>query len=378
MPGFDSIRSSGESTRRRDCEVAVLGAGLAGACAALALLARGVNVAIVEVGAAGGELGAESDLILRGACAHAAAFAATIGPRRYSRLAAAAEEGRAFWLSTVGERGRALRLTTTIRRVGDPDRLDAERAALAYGGVEARPHDGASLAVDDDLLVDRAACLARARDLAITRGAAQDSIAGDFTIRSDYAGATIEAREGTIRADRVVLAIGAALPRFDPWAREIVMPALARELVSVPNAAGIGAATELFDDALVRHADARGALVVADGRGGAEATRDPESSSRVAADPWSPRFAAHRAALEERAPGVGIAGAFLRPRLYSCDGLPLVGPHPMRAGVLLCDAFDALESALALSAATLLAEWIVDGRPRDEESARLFSPRRML
>lgn len=60
---------------------------------------------------------------------------------------------------------------------------------------------------------------------------------------------------------------------------------------------------------------------------------------------------------------------------HSCDGLPLIGPHPAQADALLCTGFGAFEGSCAFAAGELAAQLLVHGRA---PAAGLFSPRRML
>lgn len=60
---------------------------------------------------------------------------------------------------------------------------------------------------------------------------------------------------------------------------------------------------------------------------------------------------------------------------FSCDGLPFIGPHPHRNGVLLSIGYTGYGLALCAEAGRMIAELVLNGRSTD---ATMFSPRRLL
>ena len=205
-------------------------------------------------------------------------------------------------------------------------------------------------------------------------GAETGDDAGDeFTL--DTTGERAVASIGTrrVEAERVVLAHGAALTRFDRWVGGVTVPARVQALRATVDGAAPDARS-VGPGFAVCSVDGVGRLAVAEGI-------EPQNLG----DPFDPGpHDATQRRLEQWLTDVVVPG---RPvtveargataRLFSCDGLPLVGPHPLRATCLLAAAFGGRDAALGYLAGRVVAEIIVSGRAQTL-GASLWSPRRML
>ena len=244
---------------------------------------------------------------------------------------------------------------------------------LVAGGVDVERR-GDRLLVDGDVAVDGAALLltladaARAAGVTIHEGARAERLdpAGD--------GAIVRVGATTMRGTLLVDARGAWLAAEDDWLREVAVAARAQSLVATSGKASDTPAAITVGPGF--------AYAVARPDGAVEVGEGCQPSNR--GDPFdrSPD-AAVQSRLDELLAGSGLAdqprvttrGA--RPLLFTCDGLPLVGPHPGRAHTLLCAGFNGADLAYAAIAGEWIADWIVDGRASGPSASRC-SPRRML
>lgn len=232
---------------------------------------------------------------------------------------------------------------------------------------------------EEEAVVDADALASEATRLAVAKGArfhpgvtlARIEPGGDEWLQ--VAG---ESPEGTVRmrALRVVLAMGAWLGPFDTWTSEIALPAAAVSVTIESTGSPSPAAFALGPGFVWGRRAADGRVVAAEGhrpanRGDPFADRpDPGTTSRLVSS------------LHEHL-GLPVGPEKVRAapsaRLHTCDGLPLVGPHPGRSSTLLLAGFGGHDEALALLAGRFAAEILLEGRASHPDAA-LWSPRRML
>ncbi len=345
VPASEPLR--GDAT----CDVVVLGGGLAGRGAAIALAERGADVVVLGLHVRSRRLSG-SGLLLRGLFGDASEYRENIAGRDIDALDAMAKENAAIVTRLCG---------VMTNESGAPTLVNA--AVL---------RDGASPPAAEDLVVDLPAfgrgLDERMRMLGIRVVEGEPVIALD----SSAMGVVASSKSATVRASRAVLALGAWLPAFDPWVAACARAGRAQYCVTAPYARSVTPRVVRNRVELAQHGrDGSGRIVAIEG----SVIADRGDAFDAAPDSMV------QARLEEvilgAAPGATIEERGALPRLYTCDGLPLVGPHPMRASCVLVAGFNGFDLSLAFAAGRIATDWIVDGRPRDDRSLR-FSPRRML
>ncbi len=274
----------------------------------------------------------------------------------------------------------AVRATTTRRTflpAADRERRLANVEWLGRAGEAARV-DGDAIVTTGDLWIDAPALLRALAAAAEEAGAIVRERTEVTAIESSDDGAIARTSGGGAAAVRVVMATGAWLPKLDAWTREVSLAARAQWIAvdsgadAMPGTHGPGFAVIVRDS---------GGWIAAEGtapsnRGDPfDGEVDPMVATRLL------EFA--RATLASTAEGRGATSTIATrasgasPRLYTCDGRPLIGPHPGRAACVLAAGFNGQDASYGFVAGLVAAEWITRGTP-SIRSSYCCSPRRLL
>lgn len=328
-----------------ECDVVVRGAGVAGLSAALHLVesARGgaaPRVIVVDDDRAEGGPIAGPTALLPTPQPDPAALAERFAPAvraRLERLGRASLDAIERFASRFDDACGFRRVPWIHRALGSGRAADESPATVA--------------------IVDLDAFHARLRTAAASRG-----------VRVVAAADADAATRGAIRT---VFALDAPLVRQDAWVREVAIAGRAQRIVGTAESPRAARIVTLGSGFGVLATDERGRVVAAEGcepsNRGDPFDRGPEPTGQSRLE----RFA------RECVPEIQIVQRESFAAAFTCDGLPLVGPHPARDGALLCGSWNGAGATFEFACGSVLAEWIVAGRPADE-SWTLFSPRRML
>lgn len=359
-------------------DVVVVGAGLGGLSVAIELRRRsGADLDVVVIDERPRDAGAGgSGLIVAGLGPDPAAIAAVSGDDAFLavlRLSQIGVRRLAQWIDEYAI-DCAFRPATTERiLLGDDAVLRRSQALLARAGVSTQ-RTGSRLRVAGDHVVDPSALRRGLLRAAERLGVRVMDRTAMISVDALPDGVSVRTAAEPIDAALVVLAAGARMARFDDWLRAISLAArghLARVAgVAVDPA---GDPISLGPGFAVALPDVQGRLIVAEGcqpmnlGDPFDAQPEPRVIERLRA------FAVEHLHLDRPV----LESVVTAPFLYTCDGLPLVGPHPGRARTLLCTGFNGQDLALATIAAGIAVDWLLEGRS-DEAGAASFSPRRML
>ena len=379
-----------------DAAVAVVGGGLTGVSALWLLLESGVapsDLVLLEAGRiAGGATGRSAGMLTLAMPEPYARLEASLGDaaRRMVELSVRNRVRLRQWWEELqlGAPWRAGGALLLAARDHEEEELRASVAALRADGFEAEfcdageaadrlgaptswggAFDPGALACEPADLVQgmAAACVARgARILESTEILGLES-AADGRVRLSMEG-------GTLRADRVLLATNAFAPRLDPSLTQFIQPTRGqmlrfpalRQRILEPVVARNSGFEYFRQDAAGRFLFGGMRYLAFDREHGYEEALEPRIQERLVE--FARELYPALRGLEPERRWSGIMG-------FSCDGLPLVGPHPHRSGVVLCLGFSGHGLGLAAEAARIAVELIVEGQSAD---ADLFSPRRML
>ncbi|MFG0320353.1 MAG: FAD-dependent oxidoreductase [Planctomycetota bacterium JB042] len=360
-------------TRTERLDVLVLGDGPAAVSAALHVKRRAGDAAVAlwrsaPVGA--GDVPPRPGVALAAPSPDLVAAHATRGDARLAGEIALARAG----LDSLEREVRAAGIACGFRR----ERVARDPVPDEPGRARATEELERRFAPADDAVFDPTALLAGLTDAA--RAAGVDVRATGGAPALDAADDAVDVAAGRLRAraTRVVLAAEAALVRFDPWVRSLALPARIEALaLAADDAFAAFPPRSLGPGFAVAAPDASGRLLVAEGiepsnRGD---PLDPAPNERAQArlEEW----AASIVPTPRRGAPAKVVARGAHAALYTCDGLPLVGPHPGRAACLLAAGFGGREETDGWLAGAAVAEIVVDGRT-STEGAALWSPRRML
>lgn len=180
--------------------------------------------------------------------------------------------------------------------------------------------------------------------------------------------------EFLLRAERVVLALNAYAPLLDPDLAPLVAPFRGQMLSFPPVPPRVLAPVVYRNHGFEYFRQDRAGRFLFGGfrqtaiqaETGYEEEVNPDVQARLEA--FARSLYPQLAGVEPDARWAGTMG-------FSCDGLPFVGPHPHRPGVVLCLGFTGHGFGLAAEAGRMAAALVVEGTAED---ADLFSPRRLL
>lgn len=370
--------------RPRDYEVAVIGAGIAGAYAAWRLGRAGQAVALLEARyVAAGASGRNAGMVLRGTAENYAR-----GVERYGRAVA-----RAAWelsaesqclVRALADRfglpvtsGGSLLLTTAAREA-----VDLRRSAmlLAEDGFVADyiDHDPlsrgfrAGLAQPEDFGLDPAALV---RALVADSGA--DLIEGCpvWSLAADGAGVLVRGRRAVVRAGRAIVATNAEAPRLHRHFAGLVTPRRAQMLATAPLPPLLGPLVYADEGYEYIRQRADGRVLLGGGRrrhGASEVGYDLAPTAPVQAE-----LAAFLARHFPEAAAAPVERRWAGTMGFSPDGLPLVGRLPELPAVSYAVGFTGHGLSLGPAVVERLLDWLA-GRPLPDwlASERLAAMRR--
>lgn len=378
-----------------DVPVAVVGAGITGASAALTLARRGVTVAVLDRRAiAEGATGRSAGLVTLGTGTLYARAVRSLGREKARDLWRFTEENRraiealsdeskdafgfrscgSLWLAhSEEEREEALRSLDLLAEDGfeaswwERERAAAETGASGFHGAIHRQAD----AVLDPARLNAAIASAAARAGAIFVHGVDVREAEETE-----EGVVLETDRGRLRAEMLLLCGDALVARLDPFFHDTVTPASAQMVQTGPVESGleIPIVTHFGQEYLRRAPD--GSILVGGMRWalpdfgvGRRSERPlPELTARLVRflREMFPRFADARPARHWG----GLLG-------LSCDGLPFIGPIPGRPRLLVAAGYSGRGLAMGFLAGRMLGQMVV-GDPVPEEWTRHVSPRRMV
>lgn len=374
--------------------IAIVGGGLAGWAVAEALGESARDAVLLDAGATlGAELDASLGIARAGSVLSFARLAAGHATPLAAACAAAGRRNR-IRLEALAAQAPRLELGAGVVRFAAPDEADELRrstALLRDWGYSVRDDAPASFALQpparfvyaaanaDDRIVDVRAlieALARRARAAGLRVAAPAHVAR----LEDEKEVLLTTRTGTLRAEIVVVATGAALPQLVPFCRFKIVGMRAQWLrAASPAALARHPQAWLAADGyeLYRwHAD--GDVTLSGSRRlpvqrelGARPGTSPEVQELLEAN-WR-EIDSHGASTKTTDVPVQARGAAVQS--VSCDGLPLAGPVPGHPRVLVAGGFGTNTPGLALAAGEVVAQLIQSGRA---EHAAPFAPRRFL
>lgn len=371
-------------------DVVVIGAGLCGASAALALGRAGVDTAWVEAGAvAHGASGRNAGFLLQGTAERYVRAIAIHGRERARRVHALSRENHRAMAAEIDGlalrcgymRRGSLQLAGSVEEEGD---LLESAALLREDGFPVEERDAASLGA---ALTDAGFRLGvhlpddgELQPAAFVRGVAQASMALGVrlfeqtpvtTLHADAPGdVRVETPTGTIRAQIALVCTNAAAGRLlsglagtiDPVRGQMLATAPAPPLFACPIYADHG-----YD---YWRQDEHGRIALGgwrnldpEGEVGTEELLHPVIQQRMT------EFLHRFSALRE----VPVTHRWSGTMGFSRDGLPMVGAVPGSPGALVAAGFTGHGFGFAWVCGRALAEMVLDGR---SEVAELFPARR--
>lgn len=372
-------------------DVVVIGAGLCGAAAALALARAGVEVAVLEHGVvAGSATGRNAGFILQGTAERYSRAAAVYGRERTRRIHALTLENHARMAAFLAEDGvdAGYRRAGSLQLASSPSEeaeLVESRAMLVEDGFEAELLEGERLPE-----VYRAAGFrlgvwlpqdGEVHPVKLVRGAvAAAGRAGArifegtpvLALDAGSAGAVrVQTPAGEVRASLALVCTNARAGELLPWYADKVEPVRGQMMATAP-------APRVFElPVYADHGydywrqDELGRVVLGGWR-----NLDPESE-RGTADLLHEGIQSKMSAFLDRFPalrGVPVTHRWSGTMGFSRDGLPIVGPAPGAPGALAGVGFTGHGFGFAWLAGEALAALALEGQHymAAELSARRF------
>jgi gamma-glutamylputrescine oxidase len=386
-----------DATLPSHAEVAVLGAGIAGCIAALALARAGVRVVVLDARRPGeGATGRSAGFLIRGTADHPVRVAASLGEERALELWQYTARSLDGLIALIGDE----RLLCGLRRPGglvlavdSEEARDLDASARLIGRVE--PPGEIWTAADvahrtgfagftagwfrpDDALLDPARLCTALAALAERAGACFVSDVRVLQIEETPRGPLrVRTERGVVQADRALLAVNAALPPLVPRLADVVTPVRAQMHVTAPDPRGASLPWPVYAHHGYEYwrQEPTGELLFGGGRwaepaaerGVRDDTRVSETvhvAQREFVDRHLPAFAA-------LAPAACWSGIMA----YTPDGLPLVGALPGSSRQWICAGWNGHGLALAPRSATVLCDVMLARRPTTDIPA-MFDPAR--
>jgi len=239
---MSAVRTEGQGTLD-DCDVVVVGAGLAGASVAAGLAAEGQRVAVLEAGRVGGAAtGRSTGLVLTGLPQHYSRTIAQFDRDKAREIWSLTTEGRdrlverAESLGVSVERDGSLRMAVCDKEVQvlrESSDLLHEDGFDAWFGRRDPMGRGflAALRYPDDVSVDAASltqALLTSRDIVVHEGCEVRHI------EADSGGLLVWSHRRLVRCSTVVLAVNGYASLMDPYFKAKVVPSRILEWITGP------------------------------------------------------------------------------------------------------------------------------------------------
>lgn len=364
---------------RIKADVAIVGAGVAGLCAAMHLRRRGLSFVVLEAREAGsGASSRNAGFLMRGAAESYARAADLWGRERVRALWAWTEENlkilRAWGVADLPSY-RAL--PSRLLALDDAEAAELERSApmLSEDGFATRLLRPGDPGTDDDAwgaLQPRLA-LDNPHDATVSPWDLIERLRAAFagSLIEGQEVAEIEAKAGGVRlrtpdaevhAAHAIVCVNAYADRLAsalPSLRGLVQPNRGQMLAALADRLRLGAAYYANYGAEYFRLTTDGVLVIGGCRAPHardERTADDTPTNAVQADleSYAARLLGHPPRVVAR--WAGIMG-------FSPDGLPLIGPAESSGRIWFCGGFTGHGMSLAARAAAAAVDGILDGRP---------------
>ena len=369
IPPWSPVLWKGDTDRPQRCDVAVVGAGLAGLAIGLELAQAGVDVALFEARGDLGEgaVGRGSGLVQLGLCEHPIQLVGAIGHEdaaellAYSRQSISMIDTEEVWSSQGGlwcasmdrEDEGISRSTQWLQEVGfECLALEGRELhqRLGQSGFTTGRYHSEEGVVEPRLLVK--AIAQRARN-------AGAKIFLDHTLRSveETSGALSVRGDGwACQTDMVVYSSGWGSVELDGWYRDKLFPVRAQHLwESTSSGMAMSGRTQHGYAAWGPTANGR---VVSGCRWGSPHMEVGETS-----DLLNDRIAAHLGRFLSRfGEQVDVERReWTSSMTFTCDALPILGPFPGQPRKISCLGFNGQDLAFAMASAKSVATGILEG-----------------
>ncbi|MEL7168208.1 MAG: FAD-binding oxidoreductase [Bacteroidota bacterium] len=368
-------------------DVAVVGGGVAGCAVAYWLRqhAPGLRVALVERGAlASGASGRNAGFLLQGTAADVVQAVEAYGEDMARRVWAFTQENQQLVEALPASAIRREAVGSAIAAASPDDASRLERGAdlLADLGTNARYLDAdeanrtlgtagfpGALLVDDDGALDPVRLV---RFLANESGATLVTHTPVEALEADRDGTLVHTARGTMRAERVVLALNAYAPLLVPGLAPYVRPVRAQMLATAPVAPTLTRPVYSHEGYYYARQHTDGRLLVGGAR---HLHRDAEVGYE---DATTPALQANlKAYLDAHVPGaspVQVERRWSGTMGFSPDGLPFVGAVPRHLEVRWLGGFTGHGMGFAVRLARLVVREMVG---QEDEYADLFGVARL-
>jgi len=374
------------------CDVAVIGAGLCGAAATLALAKQGIQTVLLEAGrVAEKATGRNAGFILQGTAERYSRAVAMMGAEKTRQVHEWTLVNHQRIAQSISEEGIDCnyRRSGSLQLAGSPQEeaeLGESAELLVKNGFKAELLDGKALGktytdagfqmgvlLPEDGEVHPAQLVRGAVSAAMRHGAKLYERSAVTELDAGSPGdVTLRTSTGTVRCQLVLVCTNARVRQLLPWYADKVDPVRGQMLATVP-------APRIFEWPIYAdhgfdywRQDAQNRIVLGGWRNldpgtevGFEQTLHPVIQERMTA--FLNRFEALRD-IEITHRWAGIMG-------FSRDGLPLVGPAPGAPGALAAVGFTGHGFGFAWQAGEALATVALEG---SHPFANLMSPRRMM
>lgn len=375
-----------------DADVVVIGAGLCGASATLALARRGVRVAWLEgARVSSGASGRNAGFLLQGTAERYSRAVGVMGRERARRVHGASRENHARMAETVAALGLDChyRRRGSLQLAGSPEEehdLLESAAMLREDGFGADERVGDALDacyrdagfrvgvhVPEDGELDPAAYVRGVARAAMALGARLHETSPVLELHAPSPGeAVARTAHGEVRAELAVVCTNAAAGRLLPFFADKVDPVRGQMLATAPAPQTFACPVYADHGFDYWRQDEAGRVVLGGWR-----NLDPEGE-RGETEALHPLIQERMVAFLHRFPamrGVPVTHRWSGTMGFSRDGLPIVGPVPGAPGALAAAGFTGHGFGFAWLAGMALADLVTEGQ---SPVAELFSSRRFL